>query len=66
MVAFAGSIGIIGIALILALSSGFQMYIDKVQEDTLSTYPLTIEKNNVDMTSLLESQVGKNEMEEHE
>ena len=66
MVAFAGSIGIIGIALILSLSSGFQMYIDKVQEDTLSTYPLTIEKSNVDMSSLLESMVGKNEIEEHE
>jgi predicted transcriptional regulator len=66
MVAFAGSIGIIGIALILSLSSGFQMYIDMVQEDTLSTYPLTIEKSNVDMSSLLESMVGKNEMEEHE
>ena len=55
MVAFAGSIGIIGIALILSLSSGFQIYIDKVQEDTLSTYPLTIEKNNVDMSSSLVS-----------
>ena len=66
MVAFAGSIGIIGIALILSLSSGFQMYIDKVQEDTLSTYPLTIEKNNVDMSSVLESMVGKGQLEEHE
>ena len=41
LTAFAGSIGIIGIALILALSTGFQNYIDKIQEDTMSSYPLT-------------------------
>ncbi len=66
MVAFAGSIGIIGIALILSLSSGFQNYIDKVQEDTLSTYPITIERNTADMTSVLEALMGKNENNEHE
>ena len=43
LTAFAGSIGIIGIALILALSTGFQAYIDKIQEDTLSNYPLSIQ-----------------------
>lgn len=48
MTAFAGSIGIIGIALILSLSSGMQNYIDKVEQDTLSSYPLTIEKATVD------------------
>ena len=48
LTAIAGSIGIIGIALILALSNGIQLYINKVQEDTLSTYPLTIEKQTVD------------------
>ncbi len=58
MVAFAGSIGIIGIALILSVSSGFQNYIDKVQEDTLSTYPLTVEKNTMDVSSLLENIAG--------
>ncbi len=42
LTSFAGSIGIIGIALILSLSSGFQSYINRVQEETLSTYPLTI------------------------
>ena len=53
MTAFAGSIGIIGIALILALSSGFQAYIDRIQQDTLSTYPLTIEETTADLTSLM-------------
>ncbi|MDF2589507.1 MAG: hypothetical protein K0S41_3348 [Anaerocolumna sp.] len=55
MTAFAGSIGIIGIALILSLSSGIQTYIDKVQEDTLSSYPITIESETVDLTSLMQS-----------
>lgn len=53
LTAFAGSIGIIGIALILSLSSGVQNYISKVEEDTLSSYPLTIEKATVDISSLL-------------
>jgi putative ABC transport system permease protein len=55
MTAFAGSIGIIGIALILSLSNGIQVYIDKVQEDTLSSYPITIESETVDLTSLMNS-----------
>ncbi len=55
LTAFAGSIGIIGIALILSLSNGIQTYIDKVQEDTLSSYPITIEAETVDLTSLLQS-----------
>jgi len=58
LTSFAGSIGIIGIALILALSNGVQTYIDAVQEDTLSTYPLTIEAENVDMSSLLTTLTG--------
>ena len=53
LTAFAGSIGIIGIALILSVSTGFQDYIDKIEEDTLSSYPLTIESTTVDMTSML-------------
>ena len=53
LTAFAGSIGIIGIALILSLSNGIQNYIDRVQEDTLSTYPLTITGETVDMSSML-------------
>ena len=53
MTAFAGSIGIIGIALILSLSSGAQDYIDRVQEETLSSYPLTIEGTSIDMTTIM-------------
>ena len=55
LTAFAGSIGIIGIALILSLSNGIQSYIDKVEEDTLSSYPLTIEKTTMDTGSLISS-----------
>ena len=51
LTSFAGSIGIIGIALILALSTGFQAYIDKIQEDTLSNYPLTIQSDTADIAS---------------
>lgn len=53
LVAFAGSIGIIGIALVLAISSGFNTYINKSQEDTLSTYPITIEAKNIDFSSII-------------
>lgn len=53
LTAFAGSIGIIGIALILSLSNGIDLYIDKVQEDTLSTYPIQIDSKTVDMTSMM-------------
>lgn len=67
MTAFAGSIGIIGIALIMSVSNGFQLYIDKVQEDTLSTYPIEIEAEIVDMTNMLTSMMGAAEnREEHE
>lgn len=67
LTSFAGSIGIIGIALILSLSNGFQSYIDRVQEDTISTYPITIEDEMMDMTSLMETMLGKIENEvEHE
>ena len=58
MTAFAGSIGIIGIALILSLSHGFQSYINTVQEQTLSSYPLTIEANPVDMSGMLTAMTG--------
>ena len=53
MTAFAGSIGIIGIALILALSNGIQLFIDQVQEDTLSTYPITVQKETQDISAML-------------
>lgn len=55
LVSFAGSIGIIGIALILALSTGFQTYVNRVQEDTLSTNPITIQAQSVDYTDIIAS-----------
>ncbi len=58
LTAFAGSIGIIGIALIMSLSNGIQNYIDKVQQDTLSSYPITIQAESVDMTSMMTSLMG--------
>lgn len=57
LTAFAGSIGIIGIALILSLSTGFQNYIDQIQEDTLTSYPLSITSETADTTSMLLSMV---------
>ena len=58
LTAFAGSIGIIGIALIMSLSNGIQNYIDKVQEDTLSSYPVTIQAESYDMSSMMTSLMG--------
>lgn len=55
LTSFAGSIGIIGIALILAISQGMTAYIDAVQESTLSVYPLTLEASTVDMTTLMDA-----------
>lgn len=55
LTAFAGSIGIMGIALILAVSQGMTNYIDTVQEDALSSYPLSIEETSVDMSTLMET-----------
>lgn len=67
LTAFAGSIGIIGIALILSLSNGIQSYIDRVQEDTLSTYPLSIMSEEYDMSSVLSTVMGGKSGEvEHE
>lgn len=55
LVAAAGSIGIIGISLVLSLSNGFNMYINQIQQDTLSTYPLTISTTSIDYSSVVES-----------
>ena len=66
LTSFAGSIGIIGIALILSLSNGMQSYINKVEEDTLSSYPITIQESSIDMSSMMESMMGKDDGEEHE
>ncbi len=65
MVCFAGSIGIIGIALILSLSNGFQSYINKVQEDTLSSYPITIQSESMNIGDLMTSMGGVNETDEN-
>ena len=64
LTAFAGSIGIIGIALILALSSGFQNYVDKIQEDTLTSYPLTVQQETADIGSALLSTMSSDEEEQ--
>ncbi|MBE6599749.1 MAG: ABC transporter ATP-binding protein/permease [Ruminococcaceae bacterium] len=66
LTSFAGSIGIIGIALIIAVSQGMTNYINAVQESTLSTYPLTIMSETVDMTSLIESFMGGKDAPTHE
>ncbi len=63
LTSFAGSIGIIGIALILAISNGIQTYIDKVEEDTLSSYPLSIENVSIDMSSMMDTMMGETEEE---
>ncbi len=66
LTAFAGSIGIIGIALILSLSSGVQNYISRVEEDTLSSYPLTVEEQSVDTASVITTLMGEQNNEEHD
>ena len=60
LTSFAGSIGIIGIALILALSTGINAYIDQVQQDTLSSYPITIVGEQVDMSAMMITLMGAN------
>ena len=65
LVSFAGSIGIIGIALILSLSSGFQTYIDNVEKDTLSSYPISITKQTIDYASMLSGITGDGAGGEH-
>ena len=63
LVSIAGSIGIIGIALILALSSGFKGYIDDVQKETLANYPLTIQSSTIDYSTLLTAMMGGGQKE---
>ena len=58
LTSFAGSIGIIGIALIFAVSQGLSNYIDKMQEDTLSSYPITIQESHMDIGMLMQSFMG--------
>ncbi len=61
LTSFAGSIGIIGIALILSISNGVQNYINRVEEDTLSSYPVTIDESTVDISSMMEGFMGEAE-----
>lgn len=63
LASFAGSIGIIGIALILAVSQGMTAYINTLQEDTLSSYPLTLEAQHMDMSTLMETFVSQAQSE---
>ncbi len=66
LTSFAGSIGIIGIALILSLSNGMQAYIDSIERDSLASYPLTIEKESFDLTQILGNiSDSKNNYAEH-
>ncbi len=58
LTSFAGSIGIIGIALILALSSGFQAYIDSIQQETLTSYPMMVESTAMDMNAMMSGMTG--------
>ncbi len=64
LTAFAGSIGIIGVALVLAVSSGVNAYIDRLQKDTLSSYPMTMTSSSVDFQSMIATYMspsGKND-----
>ena len=61
LTSFAGSIGIIGIALILSLSNGVQAYIDSVERSTLASYPISIQQETVDYSSVMSSMMGMNE-----
>ncbi len=66
LTSFAGSIGIIGIALILSLSSGINNYIKRVEEDALSSYPLIIEETSFDASELISSLMGQTEKKQHD
>ena len=66
LTAFAGSIGIIGIALILSLSNGMQGYIDDMEEDTLTSYPITIQQATMDMASMMSTMMGVQNSQPHD
>ncbi len=61
LTSFAGSIGIIGIATIMSMSNGVQRYIDRTQEETLASYPVTIQDKTIDTSALIETMMGENE-----
>ena len=67
LTAFAGSIGIIGIALILSLSTGVDMFIERIERDTLSSYPLEIDERTMDMTDMMTGMMDiSSDSREHE
>lgn len=66
LTAFAGAIGIIGIALIMSLSNGVQTYIDNVQEETLTSYPITIQKESLNLTDFMETLQPSDEEKNHD
>ena len=66
LTAFAGSIGIIGIALILAISNGVQEYINNVEEETLTSYPLSVQEETVEIADFISSMQPSSDTEEHE
>lgn len=63
LTSFAGSIGIIGIALILSLSNGVKLYIDSVERSTLSSYPITIQQETIDYSSMMSSMMGMSDVD---
>lgn len=66
LTSFAGSIGIIGIALIMSLSHGMQSYIDQMENDTMASYPIEIQANSSDMSTLMTTMMSmKKKTEEH-
>ena len=66
LTAFAGSIGIIGIALIMSLSNGINEYIARIEEQTLSSYPLIIQKESIDMSSMIEALAGNSTTKDYD
>lgn len=63
LTSFAGSIGIIGIALILSLSNGVKLYIDSVERSTLSSYPISIQQETIDYSSMMSSMMGMSDID---
>ena len=66
LTSFAGSIGIIGIALILSISTGVSNYINRVEKETLSSYPIIIEEKSIDSNSILSAMMGNDKNREHD
>ena len=64
LTAFAGSIGIIGIALIMSISNGVQLYIDRVQRETLASYPIQLQAETVDVSSMISTMMGQSDTDD--